>query len=63
MKKTEEWQTIGWLMEQLKGYPPDTRLEFFTGIYQRPQFPISIYPNEDGTGCNVDLEEGGYEAD
>ena len=57
MKKTKRWQTVGWLIDQLKDFPPDGRLEFYAGLASEPQFPISIYPNEDGTGCNVDLEE------
>ena len=57
--KTKRWQTVGWLIEQLKDFPPDGRLEFYAIDIDpdRPLFPISIYPNEDGTGCNVDLEE------
>ena len=54
--KTKKWQTVGWLIEELKGFDPDERLEFYAGRGE-PCFPISIYPNEDGTGCNVDLEE------
>jgi len=54
--KTKKWQTVGWLVEQLEGFDPSERLEFYAGK-GKPLFPISIYVNQGGAGCNVDLEE------
>ncbi len=54
--KTKKWQTVGWLIEELKDFDDGDRLEFYAGR-GKPLFPISIYVNQDGTGCNVDLEE------
>lgn len=53
-----EHQTVAWVIDQLKQYPPDTRVEFQTGYFDPSKYWASDYLNDDGVLC-VDIEEGG----